>query len=214
VMHRASTIDDADFILGFLPDSTWFSEGLLPTIFKPRFRRDPLGESRTHADCVIGHITIGQKAKADLELLQGAKQFTVVEAKMGASLSSSIRHATYYDQAARTVACMAEVIARADIDPFSLKHLDFVVLAPQYSLDKGTFAEDMTRSSIQEKVKRRVDAYEGQLDSWYGRYFEPTLNSIRLHSLSWESVLEWICEYKPDVADELRAYYELCLQNN
>ena len=59
VFHQASTIDDEDYTLGFLPNSTWFSEGLLPTAFKARFQGDPLSESRTNADGVIGQIKIG-----------------------------------------------------------------------------------------------------------------------------------------------------------
>ena len=171
-----------------------------------------MGESRTHADCVIGHISIGNKAKADLALTQGAKQFTVVEAKVSAPLSAGTSHAKYYDQAARNVACMAKVLNEADIHPASLHKLDFIVLAPQYSIDNGTFATEMTEASIQTKVKRRVEAYKGQLDSWYTNHFVPTLDNIRLHSLSWESALEWICDNRPDVADALREYYALCLR--
>ena len=212
VMHQASSIDDTDYVLGFLPGSTWYSEGILPTAFKARFRGDPQSESRTHADCVIGHIRIGHKAKADLELTQGAKQFTVVEAKVGAPLSSGTSHAKYYDQAARNVACMAEVMARADVKPTSLSRLDFIVLAPLSSIDKGTFSKEMTKASIREKVKRRIESYDGQLDSWYTSHFEPALDSIGLHSLNWESAIEWISNHKPDVADQLHEYYELCLR--
>lgn len=212
VFHQASTIDDEEFILGFLPGSTWFSEGLLPTAFKARFRGDPLSESRTNADGVIGHIQIGMKAKADLELEPDATQFTVVEAKIGAPLSSGTSNAKYFDQAARNVACMAEVMAKARIDPSSMKRLEFIVLAPQYSIEKGTFSEEMKPSSIQSKVKRRVSAYDGQLDGWYAEHFEPTMERIHLHSLSWESAIEWIIDKKPEVAKKLFAFYRLCLE--
>jgi hypothetical protein len=61
---------------------------------------------------VIGHILIGTKAKADLELKPTSTQFTVVEAKVGAPLSSGTSNAKYFDQAARNVACMAEVMGK------------------------------------------------------------------------------------------------------
>ena len=93
VLHHASTIKDTDHYLGFLPGSTWFSEGILPTAFKARFRGDPLSEARTNADGVIGHIRIGDKAKADLELIEDAKQFTVIEAKVGSPLAAGVTHA-------------------------------------------------------------------------------------------------------------------------
>jgi hypothetical protein len=200
--------------LGFLPESTWFSEALLPTAFKARFRGDRLAESRTHADGVIGHLLIGAKAKADFELLPDARQLTVIEAKIGSPLSSGIRKAPYFDQAARNIACMAEALARGHVDPASLKRLDFIVLAPRYSIEKGTFAEEMQPSSIRSKVMRRVSAYGGQLDEWLTKHFEPMMEHIRLISLSWESAIGWVCEKKPIVEKQLTEFYDLCLEFN
>ena len=214
MLRQASTIDDEEFSLGFLPRSTWFSEDLLPTAFKARFQGDPLSESRTNADGVIGQIQIGRKAKADLELEPDATQFTVIEAKIRAPLSSGTTHAIYFDQAARNVACMAEVMARARIDPSSLKRLEFIVLAPRYSIEKGTFSEEMKQSSIRSKVKRRISAYDDQFDGWYANHFEPAMERIHLHSLSWESAIEWIGGKKPEVAEKLSEFYGLCLEFN
>ena len=214
VFHQAAKIIDEEFPLGFLPGSTWFSEGLLPSAFLPRWQGDPLGESRTNADGVIGHILVGEKAKADLELKADAIQFTVVEAKIKAPLSKGTSNAPYFDQAARNVACIAEVMSRAEVNPSQLKRMDFVVLAPQYSIDKGTFAKEMDPESIHSKVKRRVSAYEGGLDRWYERHFEPTMENIKIYSLSWETVIEWIGENKPEEAGNLSKFYSLCLEYN
>jgi hypothetical protein len=211
VLHQASTIPDETFPLGFLPGSTWFSEGLLPTAFKARHQGDPLSEARTNADGVIGQIRIGAKARADLELDPHATQFTVVEAKVGSPLSKGTSNARYFDQAARTVACMAEVIARAGVEPSRFDRLEFVVLAPQYSIEKGTFSDEMRRSSIEEKVRKRVDAYDGGLDLWFEQRFAPLMNVIELRTLSWEDAIAWIREHKPGVAEQLSAYYGLCL---
>ena len=43
--------------LNFSNGSRWFSEGLIPTQFRPRSQKDSLGESRTHADCILGHLS-------------------------------------------------------------------------------------------------------------------------------------------------------------
>jgi hypothetical protein len=214
VLHQASTLKDEDLFLGFLPKRTWYSESQLPTAFKARFRGDPLSESRTNADGAIGQIRIGSKAKVDLELAFGAKQFSVIEAKVGSLLSSGTSNSRYFDQAARNIACMAEVIARAGNDPSSLDRLDFIVLAPKYSIEAGTFSKEMNRGSIRSKVQRRVTEYGGELDDWYSKHFEPTLDALRLHSLSWESVIEWIREEKPEPAEKLLKFYELCLEFN
>jgi hypothetical protein len=107
---------------------------------------------------------------------------------------------------------MAEVVARAHLDPASFKRLEFVVLAPQYSIAKGTFSKELELESIRSKVKKRVDAYVGELDDWYFNHFEPTINCITVKSLSWESALRWISKYKPELDDELHSFYELCLK--
>ena len=212
VFHQASTIPDETFPLGFLPGSTWFSEALLPTAFKARYQGDRLSESRTNADGVIGHIRIGTKAKADLELIPDGAQFTVVEAKVGAPLSSGTTNAKYFDQAARNVACMTEVIARAGKAPSNFDRLEFVVLAPQYLIEKGTFSDELRRRSIEEKVSKRVDAYDGEIDRWFEQSFVHLMDVIELRALSWEDIIEWIREHKPGVADQLSEYYDLCLE--
>jgi hypothetical protein len=212
VLDQASKMSDADFPLGFLPRSTWFSEALLPSAFEARFRGDPLSESRTNADVVVGHIAVGAKAKADLELANDVAQFSVIEAKVGSPLSSGTTNAKYFDQAARNVACMAEVLAREDVAPASLEKLDFTVIAPAHSIEKGTFAEEMTPTSIRAKVERRVSEYDGALDKWFEERFEPLLALIQLHSLSWEEAIDWLGEQSPNIKSELTDFYDRCLE--
>jgi hypothetical protein len=115
----------------FLPNAQWFSEALLPTAFQARYRRDPLSESRTHADGVIGHIVIGSQGKADLSLQSNASQLVVLEAKMFSPLSSGTKNAPYFDQVARSVAAIAETLNRANLLPSVLSELGFYVLTPQ-----------------------------------------------------------------------------------
>src|SRR3954467_9914502 len=90
------------------PGARWFSEAWLPSAFLPRYRGDRLAESRTHADAVIGHFTIGDPGTAGLSLSPEPSQFVVVEGKLFNRLSAGVKNATFYDQAARTVACVAE----------------------------------------------------------------------------------------------------------
>jgi hypothetical protein len=211
VLDQASKISSSELPIGFLSGSTWFSEALLPSAFEARFRGDPLSESRTNADGVIGHIAIGKEAKADLELARDATQFTVVEAKIGSPLSPGTSNAKYFDQAARNVACMAEVLARSDAEATNLERLNFVVLAPQYSVDKGTFAEEMKPISIKAKVDMRVSEYDGDLDQWFEDHFTPTMNRVELFTISWEETIQWIGEHSSKATDELAEYYKQCL---
>jgi len=212
VVHQASSMRDQDFPLGFFANSKWFSEALLPTPFRARYRGDPLAESRTNADIVIGHFLVGERGKADIELADEPCQFTVIEAKIAAPLSKDTTRAKSYDQAARTVACMAEATARADVSPSALERLDFIVLAPRQSIESGTFAHQMRKDSIRSKVQRRVSEYAGALDAWYVDHFEPTLDHIDLQCISWEEAIEWIGRERYETSTELQKFYEFCLQ--
>jgi hypothetical protein len=60
------------------------------------------------------------------------------------------------------VACMADVITRAGEEPLMFDQLGFVVIAHQYSIEKGTFSGEMRRSSVGEKVRKCVNAYDGE----------------------------------------------------
>ena len=120
-----------DHPLSFPDDGHWFSEARLPSAFLPRFRGDPLAESHTNADGVIGHFTIGTTGKTDLELTPKSTHFVVLEAKLYSGLSKGVTNAKYYDQAARSVATIAEILSRANRKPTSLSYVGFFVLAPK-----------------------------------------------------------------------------------
>jgi hypothetical protein len=55
-------------------------------------------------------------------------------------LSSGVTRATYFDQAARNVACIAEVLFRAKREPAKMGVLGFFVLAPDEQIS-GAVAE-------------------------------------------------------------------------
>ncbi len=50
-------------------------------------------------------------------MIPTATQFVVAEGKMYSPLSPGVTHARYFDQAARTVACIAEVLRRGKRTP-------------------------------------------------------------------------------------------------
>ena len=133
----------------------WYSEALLPSAFLPRYQCDQYAESWTHADGVIGNYKIGENEVGDLSLASDAEQLVVLEAKMFSKLSPGVAHARYYNQAARTVACMAEVLRRANRKPALLDRLSFFVIAPQQQVDSGFFKRQMTHESILGTVRRR-----------------------------------------------------------
>jgi hypothetical protein len=134
-------------------DSTWYSEALLPSTFLPRYRGDKHSESWTHADGAIGHFEIGSSGDGDLSVLPHAKHFVVIEAKMFSKLSTGVKNASYYNQAARNVACIAEVLRRVDKKPMELSSLGFYDFAPKSQIDDGIFIQQMTRKHIKRPLK-------------------------------------------------------------
>jgi hypothetical protein len=102
--------------LNFALHSGWYSEARLPSRFLARKRIDDFAEGWTHADGVIGHFEIDHASHARLNLAPEAEQFVVIEAKLFSPLSPGVTKAKYFDQAARSVACIAEVLFQAN-DP-------------------------------------------------------------------------------------------------
>jgi hypothetical protein len=145
-------------------------------------------------------------------LSHDAGQFIVIEAKMFSELSKKVTNASYYHQAARSVACMAETLRLADRHPSALSRLGFYVSAPASQLKLATFTEKMNRASIQSTVERRVEAYGGEKDDWYTRWFQPTFQKIEIRSISWEELLETIAGRDAAAARSLNAFYEQCIQ--
>ncbi len=156
-----------DHDMAFATTDKWYSEALLPSAFPARVQGDKLAESWTHADGVIGDFVIGADREGDLSLVEGAFRILVTEAKMFSKLSSGVKNASYFNQAARNVACIAEVICRAQISPSSLEKIGFFVIAPESQINDGVFAEHMAPESIRSVVSRRVSEYpEPEKDQW------------------------------------------------
>ena len=151
---------------------------------------DKLAETWTNADGIVGHFNVGGKSKGGLTLRDCATQLVVVEAKMSSKLSSGTKNAPGYNQAARTVACIAETLKHADIEPLQMERLAFFVAAPLEQIDSGVFGDIVTKESIGKRVQDRVDGYRGERNEWFDRWFVPTLEAIGLGVLSWEAVLE------------------------
>ena len=211
VVDWFSTSGITDHPLSFPKDGHWFSEARLPSAFLPRFRGDPLAESHTNADGVIGHFMIGSTGKTDLALTSDATHFVILEAKLYSGLSKGVKNAKYYDQAARNIACIAEVLRRADRKPKSFTQLGFYVLAPKDQIESRTFSRHLDKQSINDKVKRRVSSYKGERDDWFKDWFIPALEVIDIRSISWEAVLDIINEKDSNTGDSLKEYYSQCL---
>lgn len=201
--------------LAFSHGSAWYSEALLPSAFLARFRGDRLAESWTHADGVIGHFAIGENGAGDLSVNENVSQLLVTEAKMFSKLSAGVTNARYYDQAARNVACIAEILSRARVDSRSVASLGFYVIAPQSRIDEGVFDSEMSRDEIREVVRRRVSEYdEEDKRQWYEQSFLPVVDSADIRCISWEEILALVGNIDSRFAAELADFYARCLEFN
>jgi len=200
----------------FLPGSRWFSEALLHSPFLARYHGDELAETHTHADGVVGRFEFSPKTKTGLEIDNDSKQFIVIEAKMYSSLSRGIKKAPFYDQAARTVACMAATVGRDGKPVDEIESIGFYVVAPAEQINRGVFAEQMKPESIVEKVKQRVEAYRkdseefSKLQTWFLEVFEPMVRRIDLDCWPWETAVNAIVAAKPAEGSIVKDFYQLC----
>lgn len=194
-------------------DCNWYSEALLPSAFLPESQGDTRAESWTHADGVIGHFEIGNGAKRNLTLNSDSKHFVVLEAKMFNKLSAGVKNAPYFNQAARIVACIAEVLKRAGRRVQEFKALGFYVLAPASQIKRGLFEEHLTKDSLRTMVIRRVKEYGGKQDGWLSEWFLPVIERMDIKAFSWEDLIEFLTVRDPD-ADQLKDFYRRCLEFN
>lgn len=204
----------------FAPGSKWYSEALLASPFHARHRNDELAEAYTHADGIVGHFNFRAMTKAGLELRSNATQFVVLEAKMSSGLSAGTRRAVAYDQAARTVACMARTIERDRIPLGNLDSVGFYLIAPEDQLKRGVFEKQMTRENIVEKVSARIEEYEKdgvktrQLREWFEGTFQPMLRRIDLSCWSWEAAVSTIAQTDAELGKQVQAFYHQCIACN
>jgi len=191
----------------------WYSEALLPSAFLPESRGDSRGESWTHADGVIGQFDIGGGTKGDLTLHRDATHFVVLEAKMFSKLSSGVKHASHFNQAARNVACMAEVLKRAGRRPAEFSALGFYVLAPASQIEQSVFADYLGSDALRRTVEKRVSQYGGTRDTWFREWFLPTHEKLDVKAISWEELISFLAK-RDDETEELRGFYGRCLEFN
>ena len=206
--------------LSFEKGARWYSEILLPSQFLPRFQTDPQAESYTRADGVIGHFSVGRSGKGDIDLHPDAQQFVVIEAKIFSGLSKGIKNFKNYDQATRTIACIAETLSLRQRQINDISKLGFYVVAPENQLKfEPTFQTFLQKDSIRIKVQKRIKAYSDPTDAetknrWFKTWFLPTLECIDIQCITWEEIIAYINSNDRYNGDALLEFYKKCLGLN
>lgn len=150
----------SDSQFSFSSGAAWYSEGRLASRFLARSRSGKKAEGFTHADGTIGHFSVSPGERSEIVPTADATQLVVIEENLGSPLSSGTTNAPGYDQAARTAACLVHIASKAKVEPSSLTHYGFYVVAPEAQIKAGVFASLVTKESIEEKVRRRAVRFE------------------------------------------------------
>jgi hypothetical protein len=215
-LHLFGRLDIRGSLLSLEPNARWISEGLLYSQFLPKYRGDELAERHSEADSALGHfgVEIGEKKQWVVKLDPDATQFVVGEAKLGARLSSKVTHCPWYDQAARTVACMAETLCRAGREPTDVPILGYYLLAPQAHMNR--FGDLISKESITSKVKQRVEMYQSRHDDlskkteWLEQWFIPAITRIKINTIAWEDIVVKMSSRDPEVGTDYAQFYDRC----
>lgn len=139
---------------------------------------------------------------------------------MFSSLSGGIRNAPFYDQAARTVACMAATIESSGKSVTDLESIGFYVLAPDEQIRRGIFDEQTKPESVLEKVQQRIGQYRkdkrksANLQSWQERALQPMVQRMSMRCWAWENAVDAIGAAKPAHGNIVKEFYSLCLKYN
>jgi hypothetical protein len=166
----------------------------------------------------VGHFHFAD-SKSGVTLTPECCQFVVCEAKMFSSLSAGTTHAPGFDQAARTVGCIAEILCRAQRPLDKYQSLGFVVFAPAAKLKNGNFGRLMTQDSIKRRIADRVQQYQDQpeiehLRGWHTNWVLPLIDRMQIAFQDWESIITAISHAHPAYGAEVNEFYKLCLRYN
>ena len=198
-------------------DCTWFSEALLPS---PFLRGKTEREGYTHADGVAGKFYIGEdKKKGKLFLREDCDFFYVVEAKMSSSLSSGTTNAEEYNQAARNIACIAELwiqqqlkkqpnLKIEDLKAEEVHKLGFYVLLPKEHHKRQDIELTLTKTEIIKKITKRIeDIPEADVNKsiyWLKDNLDNFVGKLSIKAITWEDILDTIKD------SSFNEFYEKC----
>lgn len=196
-------------------DCFWYSEALLPSPFLYSPPNLKLSEGYTHADGVVGKFDIGVANKGELTLKSDCDFFYVAEAKMYSSLSAGTTNAREYNQAARNIACIADVIVRGNLTSVDFKKLGFYVLLPENHPDMANTKSIMETQNIIDSINKRISSYPIDFDnksksiSWLkNNVTDFVSNKIDIDIITWEGIVDFIND------PQLKEFYINCKNFN
>lgn len=193
----------------------WYSEVLLRSPFLPRHKGDTLAESHTHADGVVGKFNIRRNTKGGIFLDKDCDFFYIIEAKMFSKLSKGTTYASDYNQAARNIACLAQLIydERKTLEIKDTDKFGFYVFLPEtQQKNEKTFEEYIGEKCLIDAIKYRISMYSNsdkeESFNWLNEYLDTFINRIDIKLITWEELLG------EQNGSEIWKFYDKCLGYN
>jgi hypothetical protein len=206
----------------FSDNSSWFSEGLLSSPFHHRTRSDKLAEGKTHADGILGHFIINNGSKADINLIENGKLFSVLEAKLFSSFSPGTKYFPEFNQVSRYISCLAYLNSQFPQEKNNYQHFFFSAVFPSERSNDHEFLINLEKKKIFNDVSKRIEEYNTKgrqqdfekLSFWFKSQFVPFLEKIMIRQITWESIIEEISSFDNSFGEQLNSYYQKCLYHN
>ena len=195
--------------IDFSKIANWTSEALLSS---PFVGASNVREGYTHADIALGDFEVNYKengkGSGKIKINLNARTFGVIEAKMGSPLSSLTTHAEDYNQASRTVACIAHNAEKECTTFF------YVVLPASKKNKAGTTIENLVNDfKIKEQITNRFKHHNSHNDKKLDK--SEILLKVEQCDLDVITYEDWIELFKDnEIKKVLNDFYDKCKKWN
>lgn len=182
--------------------SNWCAEAVISSPFQPRKRMDNMGEGFTHADMAIGDFKVDFSDNGEIKLMENAKLFGIIEAKMGSNLSQGTKNAPNYNQASRNLACISAKTAKTEeCNTF------FGVVAPEIKIKHHKLEEQLNKNFLLKQIRDRFEMYPKEYRQ--EKKMEAVLEKAMKTNVWCLSYEQWLEKFtNSDTIEELSTFYE------
>jgi len=193
--------------LDFSEMKNWTSESKISSPFEGAdLKKDGKNETKTQADIVLGDfpdLKFGEKGGSEVKAEKNAKILGIIEAKMGSSLSTGIQKAKEYNQASRSICCLAHATKESpECEIF------FAIVAPETKIKNP-------KSKFDEQIRNTETEIENRFMETGVPYTSEMKNKVKNCKKRIITFEEWINKIVDnDVKKELNEFYDKCIDYN
>ena len=194
------TVQDLDFG----KTKNWTSESKISSPFEgAELKKKDKNETKTQTDIILGDFQINYGKSAEAKPETYPKNLGIIEAKMGSGLSTGIKNATEYNQASRSICCLAHATKESpECEIF------FAIVAPEIILNNP-----------KSKIKQQIEKIETEIENRFVETDVPYTDEMKNKVKNCKKLIitfeEWINKIEDnDVKKELNDFYGKCIDYN